>query len=68
MPSNERRVGYRTALASRQVRALVAGQFVSVVGTSVAAVALTIVVYQRTASPLLSSLAFALGFVPYLVG
>jgi MFS family permease len=64
----EVRVGYRAALASGELRALVAGQFVSVVGTSVAAVALTILVYRRTASPLLASLAFALGFVPYLLG
>ena len=62
------RVGYRTALASRELRALVAGQLVSVAGTSIAAVALTILVYERTASPLLSSLTFALGFVPYLLG
>jgi MFS family permease len=62
------RVGYRAALASPQLRALLAGQLVSVAGTSVAAVALTILVYRRTASPLLASLAFALGFVPYLFG
>jgi MFS family permease len=62
------RVGYRAAFASRELRALVAGQLVSIAGTSVAAVALTILVYKRTASPLLASLAFALGFVPYLIG
>ena len=37
-------------------------------GTSVAAVALTILVYRRTGSPLLASLAFALGFLPFLLG
>jgi Transmembrane secretion effector len=62
------RAGYRAALASHELRALVAGQFVSVAGTSIAAVALTILVYRRTSSPLLSSLTFALGFVPYLIG
>ena len=62
------RVGYRAALASGELRALVAGSLVSVSGTSVAAVALTILVYQRTASPLLASLSFALAFVPYLLG
>src|SRR3954470_13086270 len=62
------RVGYGVVFASREMRALVTGQFVSVAGTSIAAVALTILVYERTESPLLSSLAFALGFVPYLVG
>src|SRR3954451_23086704 len=62
------RVGYRAALASRELRAIVGGQLVSVAGTSIAAVALTILVYQRTASPLLSALAFALGSLPYLLG
>jgi predicted MFS family arabinose efflux permease len=62
------RIGYRQALESHQFRALFASQAVSVSGTSVAAVALTVLVYRRTASPLLASLAFALGFVPYLLG
>jgi MFS family permease len=62
------RVGYGAALASREFRALLAGQLISVGGTSVAAVALTILVYRRTGSPLLASLTFALGFLPYLVG
>jgi MFS family permease len=62
------RVGYGAAVASREFRALFAGQLVSVAGTSIAAVALTILVYRRTQSPLLSSLTFALGFLPYLFG
>jgi MFS family permease len=62
------RVGYGAALASREFRALFAAQFVSVTGTSVAAVALTILVYRRTESPLLASLTFALGFIPYVLG
>jgi predicted MFS family arabinose efflux permease len=41
---------------------------VSTTGTSVAAVALTILVYRRTGSPFLSALTFSLGFLPYLVG
>jgi len=62
------RVGYGAAFASREFRAILAGQLVSVGGTSVAAVALTILVYRRTESPLLASLTFALGFLPYLLG
>jgi MFS family permease len=62
------RVGYGAAVASREFRAIFAGQLVSVGGTSVAAVALTIVVFRRTDSPLLASLTFALGFLPYLLG
>lgn len=62
------RFRYRDALVHREFRALFAAQLISVVGTTVAAVALTVLVYQRTSSPLLSSLTFALGFLPYLLG
>ena len=65
---NDIRVGYGAAFRSREFRALLISQFVSVVGTSVAAVALTILVYRRTGSPLLASLSFAVGFLPFLVG
>ena len=34
----------------------------------VSAVALTVLVYERTGSPFLSSLTFAFGFLPYVVG
>ena len=62
-----RGAGYAGALRSREFRALFTGQTVSVTGTSVAAVALTILVYRKTGSPFLSSLTFALGFLPYLL-
>ncbi len=61
-------VGYRQALQSHEFRALCTAQFVSVAGTSVAAVALTVLVYRRTSSPLLASVTFSLGFLPYLAG
>jgi len=61
-------VGYGRALASREFRALFAGQTVSTTGTSVAAVALTILVFRRTGSPFLSALTFSLGFLPYVAG
>jgi len=62
------RVGYGAALRAREFRALFAGQAVSILGTSVAGVALTILVFRLTGSPFLSALTFALGFLPYLVG
>jgi hypothetical protein len=62
------RVGYADALASRELRALLTAVLISVAGTSIAAVALTVLVYRRTASPLLASLTFALSFMPYLLG
>ena len=62
------RVGYREALVPSEFRALLVAQLVSVAGTSIAAVALTLIVYRRTGSPLLASLTFALGFLPYILG
>ena len=62
------RMRYRDALAVREFRALFIALTVSICGSVVSAVALTVIVYQRTGSPLLSSLTFALGFLPYLVG
>src|SRR5579862_2141287 len=63
----KRGAGYGDALRSREFRALFTGQAISITGTSVAAVALTILVYRKTGSPFLSSLTFALGFAPYLL-
>ena len=60
------RISYAQALASREFRALFAAQFLEIGGVSVAAVALTVLVYRRTSSPFLASLTFALTFIPYL--
>ena len=62
-----RKVRYGDALASAEFRALFAAFAISLTGSVVSAVALTVLVYQRTSSPLLASLTFALGFLPYLV-
>ncbi|MFJ8108349.1 hypothetical protein [Streptomyces sp. NPDC096132] len=37
-------------------------------GNATAQITLSMLVYERTGSPLLSSLTFALGFAPYLLG
>src|SRR3954468_13583695 len=58
--------GYLDALAVGEFRALFAAYTVSMLGDIVAAVALTVLVYQRTASPFLAGLTFTLAFVPYL--
>src|SRR5215471_15466530 len=62
------RVGYGDALRSHEFRALFVSQAVTIGGTSVAAVALAVLVYDRTGSAFLSSLTFALGFLPYVLG
>ena len=64
----ETRGRYRAALAVGEFRTLFLALCLSTTGASVTAVALTVVVYQRTSSPFLSSLTFGLGFLPYLLG
>jgi predicted MFS family arabinose efflux permease len=66
--TDEARGRYRDALAVPEFRAIFAANTISIAGSVVSAVALTVLVFQRTGSPLLSSLTFALGFLPFLVG
>jgi hypothetical protein len=61
------RVRYREALVVSEFRALFAAYTVSTLDSVMSAVALTVLVYERTQSPFLSSLTFALGFLPYIV-
>jgi MFS family permease len=58
---------YGAALASAEFRAVFGAAGLSVCGNVAADVAQTVLIFDRTSSPLLASLAFALGFLPYLV-
>ena len=58
--------GYLDALAVGEFRALFAAYTVSMLGDIVAAVALTVLVFERTGSPFLAGVTFTLAFVPYL--
>src|SRR5258708_30848516 len=62
------RASYRDVLAVSEFRVIFVANVVSVLGTVVAAVALTVLVYERTRSPALAALVMALSFLPYLVG
>ncbi|WP_435193398.1 MFS transporter [Streptomyces sp. NRRL F-5630] len=62
------RSGYRAVLRVREFRAVFAAHLLSVLGVVVSEIALTILVYDLTRSPLLSALTFAVGFLPYLIG
>lgn len=69
MRQARRREGtYRAALAEPEFRVLLASATVTISGSVVCAVALTVLVFERTRSPLLSALTFAVGFVPYVFG
>ncbi|MFB6630493.1 MFS transporter [Streptomyces sp. NPDC056362] len=60
--------GYRAVFAVREFRVVFVAHLFSLLGVVVSELALTVLVYDLTRSPLLSSLTFALGFLPYLLG
>ena len=66
--SPDSRARYRDVLGVAEFRAIFAADIVSVLGTVVAAVALTVLVYQQTRSPALAASVMALSFLPYLIG
>jgi MFS family permease len=59
---------FRDPLASSEFRALFGAFMVSMPGSSVAGLALTVLVYRQTTSALLSALTFTMTLVPYLFG
>jgi MFS family permease len=58
----------REVFAVREFRALFGTFVLSTIGDELARVALTVLVYQRTSSPLLSAITFAIGYLPWLLG
>jgi MFS family permease len=54
--------------AVREFRALWVSQVLSVCGDRLALVALTLLIYDKTRSPLLAAVAYAAGYVPYVLG
>ncbi|WP_030379992.1 MULTISPECIES: MFS transporter, partial [unclassified Streptomyces] len=60
--------GYTRVLRVPEFRAVFAAHTLSLLGVVVSEIALSVLVYDLTGSPLLSALTFALGFLPYLVG
>src|SRR5687768_11001591 len=64
----ERTATFREVFAVREFRPLFETFLLSTAGDELARVALTVLVYQRTSSPLLSALTFAIGYLPWLLG
>lgn len=62
------RARYRDVLGRSEFRAIFAANIVSMLGTVIASVALTVLIYQQTGSPALAALVMALSFLPYLIG
>jgi Transmembrane secretion effector len=63
-----RRASYRDVFGLREFSVIFAANIVSMLGTVVAAVALTVLVYEQTRSPALAASVMALSFLPYLIG
>lgn len=66
--SPARRATFREVFAIPEFRALWASYVLSAAGDRLALVALTLLVYDRTRSPLLAAVAFAAGTLPYVIG
>ncbi|MBO0821320.1 MAG: MFS transporter [Nocardiopsaceae bacterium] len=62
------RTSYRAVLRVREFRWLTAAQALSFLGDQFAQVAIALLVYDRTRSPLLTAVAYALTYLPPIVG
>jgi MFS family permease len=67
-PAPERSATFRDVFADGEFRAIWLAEFASIAGDQFARVALTVVVFQRTGSPLLTALTYATTYLPWLVG
>jgi MFS family permease len=66
--ARERTATFGEVFAVREFRPLFGTFLLSTIGDELARVALTVLVYQRTASPLLSAITFAISYLPWLLG
>ena len=62
------RARYHDVFAIAEFRAVFVAHVISMLGSVVAAVALTVLVYEKTGSPVLAALTFSAAFLPYLLG
>ena len=62
------RASFRDVFAVREFRALWVSEIGSVAGDRLALVALTLLVFDRTKSPLLAAAVYASGYLPWVIG
>src|SRR5947209_15594107 len=62
------RVTVRDVLANREFRAMYAAQALSVVGDQLARIAVAVLVFDRSHSPLLTAVSFGVSYLPWVVG
>jgi MFS family permease len=61
-------VTYRDVLAVREYRHLFAANVLSLLGDQLSKIALSLLVFQKTGSPLLTAMTYAVSFLPWVVG
>ncbi|WP_412739642.1 MFS transporter [Krasilnikovia sp. MM14-A1259] len=66
--SPERQVTFRDVFAVREYRAMYSALLVNWIGDYLARAAITVLVYQRTESVMLSAASFAIGYLPWIAG
>ncbi len=66
--AQDRSATYREVFGVREFRYLFSAYLLSLVGDQLAKVALSIVVFERTGSALLSAVTFAVSYLPWLIG
>jgi predicted MFS family arabinose efflux permease len=67
-PTAAARATFRDVFAVREFRALWLSVVLSAAGDRLALVALTVLIYERTRSPLLAAVAYAAGYLPWVIG
>lgn len=67
-PDQARRPGFRDVLGLREYRAMFWAELFSFAGDQVAAVALAVLLYQRSGSPFIAALGYASAFLPWAIG
>src|SRR5437763_1723153 len=67
-PVTGRRVTFRDVLANREFRALYVAQALSVIGDQLARIAVALLIFHRSGSPLLSALSLGLSYFPWAIG
>src|SRR5881227_2106930 len=66
-PVSGRRVTFRDVLANREFRALYIAQALSIVGDQLARIAVALLVFNKSDSPLLTALSIGLSYLPWAV-
>jgi MFS family permease len=64
----EERASFASVLANREYRSMWMAQLLSIAGDQLARVAMTVLVYDRTRSPLLTAVTYAITFLPWILG